>query len=115
MPDPSRTKWSGEFSPARKSPTRPYPMGSTDANGKRSRPILELMKIRIGKRTPVEKRSRASIQGKDVDTYRNARLQEAPRSPSGENRASSSHVFIIPAKERGDIGARESGSADPFA
>ena len=61
--------------------------------------IQESMRIRIWKRTPLAKRSIASIQGKDIASYRDARLKEVAPNTVRHELAVLSHVFTIAVKE----------------
>ena len=64
----------------------------------------ESMRIRIWKRTPLAKRSLASLQGKDVASYRDARLKEVAPNTVRHELAVLSHVFTIAVKEWGMAG-----------
>jgi len=61
--------------------------------------VQESMRIRIWKRTPLAKRSIASIQGKDIAAYRDARLKEVAPNTVRHELAVLSHVFTIAVKE----------------
>ena len=61
----------------------------------------ESMRIRIWKRTLLAKRSIASIQGKDIASYRDARLKEVAPNTVRHELAVLSHVFTIAIKEWG--------------
>ena len=66
--------------------------------------VQESMRIRIWKRTPLAKRSIASIQGKDIAAYRDARLKEVAPNTVRHELAVLSHVFTIAVKEWGMTG-----------
>ncbi len=66
--------------------------------------VQESMRIRIWKRTPLPKRSIASIQGKDIAAYRDARLKEVAANTVRQELAVLSHVFTIAVKEWGMAG-----------
>ena len=61
----------------------------------------ESMRIRIWKRSILAKRSLASIQGKDIAVYRDARLKEVAPNTVRHELAVLSHVFTIALKEWG--------------
>ena len=61
----------------------------------------ESMRIRIWKRSTLAKRSLASIQGKDIAVYRDARLKEVAPNTVRHELAVLSHVFTIAVKEWG--------------
>ena len=61
--------------------------------------VQESMRIRIWKRTPLAKRSIASILGKDIAAYRDARLKEVAPNTVRHELAVLSHVFTIAVKE----------------
>ena len=61
----------------------------------------ESMRMRIWKRSPLAKRSLASIQGKDIAAYRDARLKEVAPNTVRHELAVLSHVFTIAVKEWG--------------
>ncbi len=61
----------------------------------------ESMRMRIWKRSSLAKRSLASIQGKDIATYRDARLKEVAPNTVRHELAVLSHVFTIAVKEWG--------------
>ena len=63
--------------------------------------VQESMRIRIWKRTPLAKRSTASIQRKDIAAYRDARLKEVAPNTVPHVLAALSHVFTIAVKEWG--------------
>ena len=61
----------------------------------------ESMRMRIWKRSSLASRSLASIQGKDIATYRDARLKEVAPNTVRHELAVLSHVFTIAVKEWG--------------
>ncbi len=64
----------------------------------------ESMRIRIWKRSSLANRSIASIQGKDIAAYRDARLKEVAPNTVRHELAVLSHVFTIAVKEWGMAG-----------
>ena len=66
--------------------------------------IQESMRIRIWKRTPLANRSIASIQGKDIAAYRDARLKEVAPNTVRHELAILSHLYTIAVKEWGMAG-----------
>ena len=61
----------------------------------------ETVRMRIWKRSSLAKRSLASIQGKDIAVYRDARLKEVAPNTVRHELAILSHVFTIAVKEWG--------------
>ncbi len=61
----------------------------------------ESMRMRIWKRSSLANRSLASIQGKDIAAYRDARLKEVAPNTVRHELAILSHVFTIAVKEWG--------------
>ncbi len=61
----------------------------------------ESMRMRIWKRSTLAKRPLASIQGKDIAAYRDARLKEVAPNTVRHELAVLSHVFTIAVKEWG--------------
>ena len=61
----------------------------------------EIVRMRIWKRSSLANRSLASIQGKDIAAYRDARLKEVAPNTVRHELAVLSHVFTIAVKEWG--------------
>ncbi|MHB8370813.1 MAG: site-specific integrase [Leptospirales bacterium] len=64
----------------------------------------ESMRIRLWQRSSLAKRFLASIQGKDIAAYRDARLKDAAPNTVRHELALLSHVFTIAVKEWGMVG-----------
>lgn len=66
--------------------------------------IQEKSRIRIWKKSSLAKRSLASVQGKDIAAYRDARLKEVAPNTVRLELALLSHLFTIAVKEWGMMG-----------